>query len=131
MLNNKENIRIINIDSIILLLIVLLGLLIHNGTFSTSTEHKSNPIRTYASESHNSAIFSPGIRVQIFQKIWILNKDNFNLLAFNRNPLSEDKKTGILISYLQNIRVNSDRITSFIFRYYLFPAEKDELPLLS
>jgi hypothetical protein len=131
MLNTRENIRIINFDSIILLSILFFGLLIYNNPVRNSTKLNRNPVSTFMSVSENSAVSSACIRLQIFQKTWISNKDNFNLLAFNRNPLSENKKTGIKISQLQNLRRNSYRIPLFIFRYHLFPAEMDEPPLLS
>ena len=89
------------------------------------------PVSSFVSVSENNAISAQFIRLQVFQKTWISNKDNFELLAFNRNPLSEDKKTGIRITYLQNIRQNLHRIPQFIFRYHLFPAEMEEPPLLS
>ncbi|MGA2405938.1 MAG: hypothetical protein ABSF81_04205 [Bacteroidales bacterium] len=131
MLNTRENIRIINFDSIILLSILFFGLLIYNNPVRNSTKLNRNPVSTFMSVSENSAVSSTCIRLQIFQKTWISNKDNFNLLAFNRNPLSENKKTGIKISQLQNLRRNSYRIPLFIFRYHLFPVEMDEPPLLS
>jgi hypothetical protein len=131
MLNTRENIRIINFDSIILLSILFFGLLIYNNPVRNSTKLNRNPVSTFMSVSENSAVSSACIRLQIFQKTWISNKDNFNLLAFNRNPLLENKKTGIKISQLQNLRRNSYRIPLFIFRYHLFPAEMDEPPLLS
>lgn len=131
MLNDRENTRIINYDSIVLLLIIFFGLLIFNGNVSSSTETKSKPVSVYTTIGQNSAVSSPGIRLQVFQKTWILNKDNFNLLAFNRNPLYENKRNGIKISYLLNVRQNRSDIPEFIFLYHLFPAESAEIPLLS
>jgi hypothetical protein len=131
MFNGKEHIRIINFDTIIILLIVFFALLIHNSVLNNSAKRNNDPIRTYALERQSSAVFSAGVKVQIFHKIWILNKDNFNLLAFNSNLLSEDKKTVIRISNLKNIRQSTERFHSFIFRYYLFPSENNEPPLLS
>jgi hypothetical protein len=131
MLNNRENSRIIFLDSIIVLVIVIFGLLMFNNSFRSKTEFKKNPISSYIPVRENIAISNLCGRFQVFQKTWILNKDNFNLLAFNRNPLSEDKKTGIKVSYLQIIRQCSYRIPLFILRYHLFPEEKDEPSHLS
>lgn len=131
MFNNKENIRIINFDSIILLLIIFFGLLIHNGKVSSSVAQNRNPVLTYESTGDKYAVFNPGIQVQILQKIWLLNRDNFQFQVFTGNLLSDDRKTGIIISNLEKPDQNTLRFSSFIFRYCLFPAEKDEFPLLS
>jgi hypothetical protein len=131
MQNNKENIRIIDLDSIIVLLILFIGLLIYNSSVRNSTDRRGNPVRVNVSVSQNSLVSSPGLRFRIFQKTWVSNKDNFNLLAFNRNPLSEDKKIAQEISHLQNIRKKSIRIPVYIFHNYLFPVENDDVPLLS
>ena len=81
--------------------------------------------------SEKTGITTPCIRLKIFQKEWISNKDNYNLLAFNRNPLSENKKAGLKVSHFHNIRQNTHQIPQFILRYHLYPAETDELPFLS
>jgi hypothetical protein len=131
MVRNRENIRIINIDAIIVLAVLFFGVLIHNNSFNSVTPHKSNPVSTYISVNGNNAVSSQCIRLQVFQKTWILNKDNNNLLAFNRNPFSENRKTDIKISQLQVIRQSSNRIPQFILRYHLYPSEPDEYPFLS
>jgi hypothetical protein len=131
MLNTRENIRIINFDSIIVLAIVIFGLLIYTNSLKNSTQLNRKPVSTYMSVSENIAVFSPCIRLQVFQKTWISNKDNFNLLAFNRNPLAENKKTGLKVSHFQIIRQSSYKIPQFMLRYHLFPAEMDEPPHLS
>jgi hypothetical protein len=131
MLNTRENIRILNFDAIIVLSILFFGLLIYSNSSRSTNELKRKPVSTNMSVSQNSAISSPCIRLQIFQKSWILNKDNFNLLAFNRNPLYQNKKTSIKVSHLHILRRSSLKIPHFILRYHLFPAEMDEPPLLS
>lgn len=131
MLRSRENIRYINFDAIIVLTILFFGLLFFNNSSGSTPLPKSPPVSTYISVSEDNAISSPCIRLQIFQKTWILNKDNFNLLAFNRNPLTENKKTGIKVSYLQIIRESSHKIPQFILRYHLYPSETDEFPFLS
>jgi|WetSurMetagenome_2_1015567.scaffolds.fasta_scaffold02991_3 hypothetical protein len=131
MLNARGNIRILNLHSIILLLIVFSGLLISSANFRNSTKRCLESVPVSETISQSSAVSSPGIRLQVFQQIWVLNKDNFDLLAFNRNPLSDDKKIILKISLLQNIRQNSFRVPLYIFSYHLFPSEMDEPPLLS
>jgi hypothetical protein len=131
MINGRENIRIVNLDSIILLLFLFFGLLIYSNTNRESSASARNPVPSYVTISQSSAVSSPEIRIQIFQKTSILNKDHFSLLSFSRSPLFEDKKSDIKISFLQNIRQNSGMIPIFIFRCHLFPAETDEPPHLS
>jgi hypothetical protein len=131
MSDTRENIRIVHFDSIIVIAIVFLGLLVYNNSFKNTTGQNRIPVSTYISVSENYAVCCPCIRLQVFQKTWISNKDNFNLLAFNRNLLSENKKAGIKVSHLQIIRQSSHIIPQFILRYHLFPAEMDEPPHLS
>lgn len=130
MLSSRENIRIINFDAIIVLSILFFGLLIYSNSVKNITELNRKPVSTYFFSIEKSAISSPSARLQIFQKIWISNKDNFNLLAFNRNPFSENLKTGIKISRLLIIRQSSHKIPQFILRYHLFPLEADYLPYI-
>lgn len=130
MLNSRENIRIINFDAIIVLSILFLGLLIYGNSVKNITELNRKPVSTYFSSIEKSAVLSPSARLKIFQKIWMSNKDNFNLLAFNWNPFSENLKTGIKVSRLLIIRQSSHKIPQFILRYHLFPLEADDLPYI-
>jgi hypothetical protein len=131
MLKNRENIRVLNIDAVIILFVLLFGLLVYNNSVRSNTGIKSKPVSSFMSVSENIAVSSPCIRIQVFQKVLISNKDNFNLLAFNRNPLSESKKTGIVVSHFQIIRQSSHKIPQSVLRYHLFPTEKDEPPYIS
>ena len=131
MLDTRENIRNFHFDAIIILVIVFFGLLFYNNSFSNTNELDRKPVSTYIAVSDNNSIAGPCIRLQVFQKTWILNKDNFNLLAFNSNPLSENRKTNLKVYHLLIIRQNSYKIPQFILRYHLFPAEMDEPPHLS
>ena len=130
MLNIRENIRFVNIDAFIVLSILLFGILIYSDSRKTTTELNRKPVSAYFSLSENSAVSSSSVRLQLFQKTWISNKDHFNLLAFNRNPQSESKKTDLKVSHLLIIRQSSNKIPQFILRYHLFPAETDEPPHL-
>jgi len=130
MLNTRENIRFVNFDAFIVLSILLFGILIYSNSRKTPTELNRKQVSTYISLSENSAVSNSSARLQLFQKTWVSNKDNFNLLAFNRNPQSESKKTDLKVSHLLIIRQSSNKIPQFILRYHLFPAETDEPPLL-
>jgi hypothetical protein len=131
MLNTRENIRNFHFDAIIILAIIFFGLLFYNNSFRNTNELERKPASTYIAVSDNNSITGPCIRLQVFQKTWISNKDNFNLLAFNSNPLSENRKTNLKVYHLLIIRQNSYKIPQFILRYHLFPAEMDEPPHLS
>ena len=131
MLNKRENIRIVNLDSIFLIIILALGLLIYHNTNSNISDKNKNSSTTEISLNQSSATFFPGIRLQAFQKTWIYNKDNYKLLSFAKNQFTENKKAVQKIFLLQNIRKNTERIPISFFRYHLFPTERDELPLLS
>jgi hypothetical protein len=131
MTNGREYIRIINLNSIFILLFMFFGLVIYKGTTGESSENNKKSVPSGVMVSQSSAVSSPEVRIHIFQKTWILNKDHFNLLAFCRSPLFEDKKSDIIISFLQDIRQNSGMIPVFIFRSHLFPPEIDEPPHLS
>jgi len=131
MFRNRENICFINIDAIIVLTILLFGLLVFNNSLRTVPVQKSTPYSAYVTINNNTAISTPGIRVQVYQKTWILNNDNFNLLAFNRNPLLDSKKERLKVSQYLFIRQSSNKIPQFILRYHLFPVETDADPFLS
>lgn len=130
MFRNRENIRIIPTDAIIILAIVVFGLLIHNNPVKSLPVHKSSPVSYYIAVSESNAVSNPCIRLQVYQKTWILNKDNYNILAFNRNPLTESQRTGINISHFLALRQNLNIIPQFILRYHLFPEEPDAFPYL-
>jgi len=131
MFGTRENIRFVNFDSIVVILILLLGVLVYNNSARNITDQSSKPVSNFISVSENTAISGTFVRVQVFQKTWISNKDNFDILAFNRNPLSENKKAALIISNLETIRRGSNKISQFLIRFHLFPAETDGPPLLS
>jgi hypothetical protein len=131
MFSPRENIRFVNFDSIVVILILLFGLLVYNNSGRSTADHDRKPVSNIILVSENTAINGSFIRLQVFQKTWISNKDNFDILAFNRNPLSENKKAILKVLYLETIRRSSNRIPQFLIRYHLFPAETDEPPLLS
>jgi hypothetical protein len=131
MIKSRENINSINISSLIMLMILALGLLTFHEDVNKSSGSHRIPVSVFISLDNCSAIPGPGMRLEVFQKVWIINKDHFNLLAFNRNPLSDNKKTNLKIIFLQDVRKESNRIPVYIFHHYPFSADKDEPPLLS
>jgi hypothetical protein len=131
MLKPRQNIRIISPESIILLLIVFVGFLMFNRPVSISPDLKKNPVSYYIPANGNYAIANMSGRIQIFQKTWISNKDNFFILAFNRNPVSENKLTGMKVSDLRKKIQSSHKMPEFLLRYHLFPLDADVPPQLS
>jgi len=86
-MNGRGNIRLINLDAFIVLSMLYVGLLFYSNSVKNTPPLKNNPVTTCIFASGNNAVSSQCIRLQVFQRTWILNKDNFNLLAFNRSPL--------------------------------------------
>ena len=82
------------------------------------------------SVSEGTVVYSPGIRIHAFQKTCISNKDNFNILAFNMNPIRENRKTCVKVLSLQLIRDSYQKIPQFILSYHLYPPDEDVPPLL-
>jgi hypothetical protein len=131
MLGTRENIRFVNFDSIIVILILLFGVLVYNNSGRSIADHSRKPVSNFISVSENTAVSGTFMRLQVFKKTWISNKDNFDILAFNRNSLYESKKATLKVSNLETIRRSSNKIPQFLLRYHLFPAETDEPPLFS
>jgi len=131
MVNTRLNIRIINFDAVFVILILLFGILIYGNSVRNTIDTGKKPVSSFVAVSENNAISAQFIRFQVFQKTYISNKDHFNILAFNRNPLYESKKASLTVSHLQIIRQSSHKIPQFILRYHLFPSEMDEPPVLS
>jgi hypothetical protein len=131
MLDRKQNIRIVNLDSIILIVILTLGLLIYHNSYSNHSDREKNSCKTEISIDQSCATIISVIRLQAFQKTWIYDKDFFNLLSFTKNQFIENKQVDQKISLLKNIRNSTERIPISFFQCHLFPTERDELPLLS
>ncbi len=113
-----------------MLAIVLFGFMFFSNSFENKSGIANNPVSTHISISVNTAVPGQFIRLYVFQKTWIVNKDNFNLLGFNRNTLYDNKLNCNKISYLKQLRLGSNEIPHFLLRYHLFSAETDEPPLL-
>jgi hypothetical protein len=131
MLNERGNMTRIRPGTIIVLALLFFGSLIYLNNSGIKTQVKDNPVTTSFFIIGNNAVADSFIKLQVFHKTWILNKDNFNLLAFNRNLLSEDKKTGIKVSLSENLQLNPPGISQYNARYHLNPSGTDEFPFLS
>jgi hypothetical protein len=130
MSGTRQNSGIINFDTIVIVLILFFGLLYYSDYAGSFNAKREKPVESTVSVAENFALSTPIVRLQIYQKTWISNKDNFSLLAFNRNPLHENKITNLRVSELRSIRQSHPVVPRFILRYHLFPREMDELPLL-
>jgi hypothetical protein len=130
MITERTNIRLINLDRVIILFVFLFGLLIYCCSVKESGVTKHTPVSICLTASVSTGITSSGIRLQVFQKESVSNKNHFDLLAFNRNPFYEDKKTDIKILNFKIIRQSSSTIPVFIRVCHLSPVETDEPPLL-
>jgi hypothetical protein len=128
----KEDIRTINPDSLILLLIVSLGFLIFTGSLNKSSENSkdSNSIEEVAI-IHKSAILYTPSQFQVVQMSWLSGMDNLLQFSFYRNPLFEDKKVNQKIFLLNNIRDKSVRVSVYIIRNHLFSGRDEEIPPIS
>jgi hypothetical protein len=78
------------------------------------------------SVSSFNAIPGPVIKVQFLQKSWIVNKDSFKLLAFNRSPLFTSRKADLKISDLTKERLSFVKKPPAIKLYHLFPPDTDD-----
>jgi hypothetical protein len=125
---HRESIRILPFAAIFVLSILFLGLLGHNESLKSIPVNKNYPGLVYISVVSNSAVSNPCIRLQVFQKTWILNRNNYNILAFNRNPFTESQRTGINVGHFLVVRQNLNKVPQFILRYHLFPMETDAFP---
>jgi hypothetical protein len=98
------------------------------GLNRSSVERDSvkKPVPTNFSVTVYNAIPGPVTKVQFLQKTWIVNKDSFKLLSFNRHPLSTSKRSDLKISNLNKERLIFLKKPPAIFLYHLFPAETDE-----
>jgi len=125
MFRKRDDIRIINPESIILFLIVLLGLLIFDNSVKSSPEAKKS-VSTEVSVTLKNADIWPVVRLQVFQNNRYSDKVVFRLPSYNMISFLEDKRTDLKIITFQKIRDNSDNVALNIFRCHLFPQEEDK-----
>jgi hypothetical protein len=131
MSEKRENIRIINHCSFLLLIILFFGLLAVQKTAFNHSDRKGTATPKEIPVVQGNAAVCPEIQIHHIQKSQISNKGNFKLLGIDRTQFPDNKKTDQKINLLENIRKNSIRFPIQFFQYHLFPPEKDELPALS
>jgi hypothetical protein len=131
MFRNRQNSILTNFDAVIIVLIIFLCLMFYTNYSGNVNETRRKPVETSTAFTECCALNAPIERLQVYQKTWISNKDNYSLLAFNRSPLSENKKTDMRVVQLQTIRQGLSPVPQFILRYHIFPREMDDPPLLS
>ena len=130
MSEKRENIGTINLNTFVLMLILVSGFIIFHYTNYIHSSLNNTPVTGGISIIQNNATVCPGIQIDCIQKIWISNKDNFKLLTFSKTQYLENKRTDQKITLLEITRKNLIEIPDFYFLYYLFPSERDELPIL-
>jgi hypothetical protein len=131
MLRRPGDINVFKFNTIIIGIFLFFSVMMCFNRPVSSSGVRSHSGSVYIIENRISAVHSADIRIQVFQKTWILNKDNFNLLAFNRNPISDNKRTSLNISRYQTFRRCYPDIPQFLHRYHQFPEESEDLPVLS
>ncbi len=129
MLKNRENIRILNVD-LIIVLIFIFGFLIYGKSLGNPAETKNNPYPFYYTVHQDCAINTPAIRLRIFYELSGSGRESFNSPVLSQNTLTSNRTIALKVTDLQMLRQNYISIPSFILRYHLFPDEKDE-PSLS
>jgi hypothetical protein len=131
MSDRRENIKTVNLDSIFLMLILVIGLIIYHDTNNNSSASNEKSSASEIFKNQSIGLFCAGLRLQVFQKTWIYNKDVFKLLSIYNYQFLESKKTEQIITLLRNIRNKTEKIQPSFIRYHLFPVERDEFPILS
>jgi len=130
MITERKNRAVAYFDTIVVLVLLFFAVLAHHQSTGMIASAGRVPVTYTISENDNSAVASPCLRLNVYQKTWILNKDHFDILAFNRSPIVENGNTDIQVSYFQKIRLSLSRVPHFILRYHLFPSESDAYPVL-
>jgi len=131
MSDERENIRIISLDSFFLMIILLGGLLAFQTTDYSTSDKDNSSTPTEMSFVQSNAVICTEIQIQYCQKSWISNKDNFKLLSFEKTQFLDNKRTDQRIILLENIRKCSTRFPILFLQNHFFPHERDELPVLS
>jgi hypothetical protein len=129
MITERRN-TVFHYDAILIYVLLFLGVLFYSDSVEGKDYSHNHSGTVIISTNDYSAVLTGCLKLQVFQKTWILNKDNFDLLAFNRNPRVENSLTGIQVAYFQKIRRSLVKVPQFILRYHLFPDESDAFPVL-
>ncbi len=123
--------RTSHIDSVYLILILFFGILVFPGPDFNRSGHSSHTDQNELSVLKSGGTILPLIRLDNLQQIWILNKDNFRLLSFDKIQFTDNKKTTQGICVLDRIRNESGPFQIFYLRSHPLLTERDEIPVLS
>lgn len=126
MVHNTENRRIFNFDWLPVILVLFLGLLIYRSLPENNSPRPKNSPVVFISASDQNAVSNSSERLHVYQKTWISNKDNFNILAFNRNPVTENRMTDLKINSLQLKVKKFKGVYLIYFPQHLFSSETDD-----
>jgi hypothetical protein len=131
MTRNRVKYSIVHLDSSLLILFLLLV----SGVFYKSDHNKSDlknqSTPTEISIIKSNAVISAGLHYRDFQKIWIPNKDRFELLSFNKSQFQDNNKADQIILISEKARKKSSQLQNTFIYCRLFPDENDEIPSLS
>lgn len=81
--------------------------------------------------SSEPAVSAYAPRIDVFPKVWIVNNDNFNPLAFNRNQFLMDRKASVILSSLTSLINQIPQIPVIHIDIHNFARGDGEPPLIS
>ena len=131
MLKQDCNIRIINPETILLMLIVFIVFLIFNSSYSDSPENKKNRVSSEKSITIKNAEILPVIRLQIFHKSRQTKIFGFNIMPYRMLRFVENKTTCQKVILLKKKWDNYGHFPLHRFSSLFIPDRKDEPPVLS
>jgi hypothetical protein len=131
MIITRVDIKTLSIDSILLILLLLSGLVVYHKTDYNKHDFKSTTTTTEISIINNNGTTSAGNQDYLFQKIWIPNSGNFKILSFNRSQFLESKEVDQKILRSEKIQEKYIRVPISFNIHPIFPHESNEIPILS
>jgi hypothetical protein len=127
MFNDRENIRPVNYDSFMIILVVFLGFLLQSSSFrSEPDDFNCKHVPALLSAGDICAVSNPEIHLPVMPKSLMSVRENYYPAVTGRNPVADNKTTDIKIFLLQVRRHNIPGVPQYLIRYHLFPSEKDE-----
>jgi hypothetical protein len=117
-------------ESIMLILVLLIGFWIIQNSSCNKTFRGCSPVKTEISLNHSSATIFQGIQEYFFNG-WISQNDYLKIPSLSRLQLIDNKTITRKIFSLEKIRVNpGDYLISFI-QHQFFQQESDDPLILS
>jgi hypothetical protein len=127
----KQNIKSFNPDSILFIVILVLGMLIWHNSGNSNSALNKNASPSEISILQNSATIIPAIKLDLFQNSRTIDRVLPDLLPYKNNLFTENRLTDQKISLLLKTLNTTERVPILFFRYLLLPSERDDLPPLS